>query len=186
MGIHNHSTYLPASLILFTIQQTSFAALFDQLRHETRPAGLVTGADARTVVAMEVLVEQDQIAPMRISLEFLLASVDRPPIRVAQKNSYEPAGNISGHFPKTCVLTGIRGTLHPELIAKEVMKLLQRFHEKKIQRKPDRPPPIRISTKQPTIRFRRLIVDAMFMPFDGKHIRMVSVKLRKGTNAVGG
>src|SRR4029453_16484566 len=47
-----------------------------QLGDQGRPAGLVTGADASSVVAVEVLVEEQQIAPVRVGLEFLSAAVD--------------------------------------------------------------------------------------------------------------
>src|SRR5262245_29233767 len=44
-----------------------------------RPAGLMARAEAGAVVAVEVLVEQDEIAPVRILLELRAPSVDRPP-----------------------------------------------------------------------------------------------------------
>src|SRR5262245_12866517 len=37
----------------------------DEARDDAGPAGLVAGADARAVVAVEVLVEEDVIAPLR-------------------------------------------------------------------------------------------------------------------------
>lgn len=43
--------------------------------HQTRPASLVTGADARAIVAMEILVEQYQITPVRIALESRLTAL---------------------------------------------------------------------------------------------------------------
>ena len=55
-----------------------FAALLEEFRHQCRPAGLVAGPNARAVVAMEVLIEQQQITPVRILLELLRAAVDRP------------------------------------------------------------------------------------------------------------
>src|SRR5262245_41791557 len=43
------------------------------------PAGLMARTEARSVVSMEVLVEQDQIPPVRVLLELPRASVHRPP-----------------------------------------------------------------------------------------------------------
>ena len=40
-------------------------------RDDAGPAGLMTGAQAGAVVAVEVLVEQDEIAPVRVLLELL-------------------------------------------------------------------------------------------------------------------
>ena len=48
-----------------------------QPRDDPRPAGLVTGAEAGAVVAVEVLVEQDVVTPVRVVLE-LLASRRTP------------------------------------------------------------------------------------------------------------
>ena len=55
----------PTSLTLL------FAALLEQFGDEAGPAGLMAGAYARTVVAVEVFVERNQIVPVRISLKLL-------------------------------------------------------------------------------------------------------------------
>src|SRR5215831_4717004 len=66
---------------------------------ETSPACLVTGAQAGPVVAMEVLVEEHEIAPMRILLEFSGATVNRPPsLAVSQEDSCEPSAQILRHL----------------------------------------------------------------------------------------
>ena len=44
------------------------AALLQQLRHQAGPSGLMARADAGAVVAVEVLVEQHQVPPVRIAL----------------------------------------------------------------------------------------------------------------------
>src|SRR5689334_18554078 len=46
-------------------------------RDDAGPAGLVAGAQAGTVVAVEILVEQQVIAPVRVVLEDLRAAVHR-------------------------------------------------------------------------------------------------------------
>src|SRR5262245_21679731 len=64
--------------------------LVDQRRHQTGPAGLVAGAEAGAVVAVEVLVKEDQVAPVRVALELLGAAVDRPPsLPVAREDADE-------------------------------------------------------------------------------------------------
>src|SRR5262245_55152295 len=65
----------------------------DQPSDETRPARLMAGAQARAVVAVEVLVEQDQVAPVRVRLEFSGASVDgASALLVAQEQTREAQG----------------------------------------------------------------------------------------------
>src|SRR5689334_12522674 len=63
--------------------------LLDQFRYETRPSCLMAGADAGAVVTMEILMEGDQITPVRIILKFLFVAENRPSlIGVEQKNSH--------------------------------------------------------------------------------------------------
>ena len=46
-------------------------------RYDSRPACLVAGAKPSPVIAVKILVEQDQVAPVRIVLKLLGAAVDR-------------------------------------------------------------------------------------------------------------
>src|SRR5258707_1624907 len=46
------------------------AALFKELGNESSPSGLVTRSDASSIVAVEVLVKIDAVAPVRIALKF--------------------------------------------------------------------------------------------------------------------
>src|SRR5690349_20032735 len=55
------------------------AVQLDEFGHEPRPSGLMAGAEPGAVVAVEVLVEQNVVVPVRIGLELLGAAVDRPP-----------------------------------------------------------------------------------------------------------
>ena len=59
------------------------------------PAGLVARAKAGAVVAVEVLVEEDVVAPVRVVLELLRAAVDRPAaLVVAQEDRAEAVGEL--------------------------------------------------------------------------------------------
>ena len=71
-----------------------FAAvgLLQELRHKRRPAGLVACAQPRARVAVEVFVEENQVAPMGIALEYLGGTVNgTAAVSVAEKNVGEPA-----------------------------------------------------------------------------------------------
>src|SRR5215469_7759158 len=58
---------------------------------ETRPSSLMAGSQARTIVAVEIFVEEDVVAPVRILLELLRCSVHRPlAVRIARE---EPVGH---------------------------------------------------------------------------------------------
>ena len=63
-------------------QQGLRIELTDDLDHQSdnpRPTRLVAGADAGAVVAVEIFVEQQTVAPVGIFLEFLGAAEHRPP-----------------------------------------------------------------------------------------------------------
>ena len=63
-----------------------------QARDDAGPSGLVAGAETGAVVAVEVLVEQEEIAPVRILLELPRAAVDGPPaLAVLQEDARQPA-----------------------------------------------------------------------------------------------
>ena len=76
----------------------------EQQRHGAGPAGLVAGADAGAVVAVEVLVEQQQVAPVGIGLELLgPAEHGAAPVRVARERARQappisPATSLQVHL----------------------------------------------------------------------------------------
>ena len=78
----------------------------------------MTGAQPGAVVAVEVLVEQDMIAPVRIVLERRRAAVDRPvTIRVAQEDPFEAAGDLLRHLEQVHHVARTGRALHLEVVA---------------------------------------------------------------------
>src|SRR5262249_22054464 len=77
------------------------SALLKQLRDDAGPTSLMTGADAAAVVAMKVFVEEDEIFPVRVVLEFFDWSVHGTrAICVGEKNRRKTAGNLLSNFPE--------------------------------------------------------------------------------------
>src|SRR5262249_38309595 len=131
----------------------------DQPGDETSPARLMAGAQAGAVVAVEVLVEQDQVAPMRIGLEFSGASVDgASALLVAKEQTREPLGDLSRDLEQGYVLAGARRTLHGELVAVEGVEIQEPADEQHVHRKPDGPPPVGVAAEETARRLRRLVV----------------------------
>ena len=62
-----------------------------------RPSGLVAGANAGAVVAVEVFVEKDVVSPMRVGLEFLRAAKHRPAPRAVPDKCTNDA--LCQHLP---------------------------------------------------------------------------------------
>ena len=79
----------------------------------------LAGPDAGSVVAVEVLVEPDQVAPVRVLLELRSTAVDRPPAaRVAQEDVREAAGDLLLRSPGTGSSgSGAGRTLDLEVVA---------------------------------------------------------------------
>ena len=81
---------------LFRIQN---AKELDELGHKSSPAGLMTGSQSSTVIAVEVFEEKDVIPPMRIALKSVGASIDRTPsLFIWQEDPSEPIGNLLAHL----------------------------------------------------------------------------------------
>src|SRR5262249_1447042 len=69
----------------------------EHLGDQPRPAGLVAGADAGAVVAVEVLGEEQVIAPVGIGLELVRVTEHGP---AAVRSAQEEAGEAPGDLPR--------------------------------------------------------------------------------------
>ena len=129
-------------------ETASLSALLQQLGHQSRPARLMAGAQPGAIVAVEILVEQNVIAEMRIGLKFLRAAKYRPAaMLVAQEKTREPARQLRGDFRQVHLNAGAGGTFHLQFVAEIMMEPLQRFDHQIIHRKPDRPAPVGVSAE---------------------------------------
>ena len=72
------------------LRPSSFPVLLNQFRHQSGPAGLMARAYARSIVAVEVFVKRNEVAPVGVGLKLFRAAKDRPPpLRVACKDPGE-------------------------------------------------------------------------------------------------
>src|SRR5713226_5428606 len=102
-------------------------ALGEKLGDHAGPARLVAGPQAGPVVAVEVLVEERQAAPVRVALELLGAAEDRAaPVRPREKEAVETPRDIRGHVPEAHEAARAGRARDLEVVAEEVMELLQR------------------------------------------------------------
>jgi hypothetical protein len=66
------SLLTPPQIVSFSLDQLhSLTALLNKLGNQSRPSGLVARPDASAIVAMKVLMEIDEVAPVWIVLKFL-------------------------------------------------------------------------------------------------------------------
>src|SRR5215212_8452411 len=75
------------------------APFIDERRDQCGPAGLMRGAQPLAGLGVEVLMEEDEIAPVGILLEFAAVAVDRPPAgRVTGEDADQTVRQIIGHL----------------------------------------------------------------------------------------
>ena len=67
-----------SAVSLLLAQLHSLAALLNELGNQSRPSGLVARSDASAIVAMKVLMEIDEVAPVWIVLKFLEPAINWP------------------------------------------------------------------------------------------------------------
>ena len=139
----------------------------DQFTHQPGPAGLVTGTEAGSVVAVEVLVEEEMVTPVGILLEFFGAAIYRPaPLIVSQEDPCEPLRDLLGDLEQIHHPAGPGGTLNFEVVSVVQVEVQQRPNDQGVHRNPDRSPPVRVPSKHPAVRFTRQVVHAVFLPVD--------------------
>src|SRR5262249_2643371 len=149
------------------------------------PTCLMTRPDAGAVVAVKVFVKPNQIVPMRIGLELLVHPKDwTASAFIAKKDTSEPAGQLRGHFPQRHHLPRARRTLDSVIFAQVMMKLLQRFNDQIIYRKPDRASPIRVAAEQVRAGLRRLVVDAVLASVHLQRVRTIFVCARESAYTI--
>src|SRR3954470_1575958 len=76
-----------------------FAALFQQLGDDGGPSRLMAGSEALARVGVEILVEENQIAPVRVRLEARVGSIDRPAAIAAQEDRGQPPRQLGRDLP---------------------------------------------------------------------------------------
>src|SRR5579862_3721828 len=109
----------------------------------SRPAGLMACTKTSSVIAMEVFVEQDVVAPVRIFLELPRSSIDGPPaIFVPQKDTGQAACDLLGHLIESHALSRARRTFHGKSVPVVHVILHQGADDQTINRHPDRAPPV--------------------------------------------
>ena len=84
------------------------------------------GTDSGTGIAVEILMEEDEVFPVGIGLEGAQFSGDGPvPGRVPKKDSIEAPRDFSRDFRQTHLLSAAGREFHLEVLSEVVMEFLQ-------------------------------------------------------------
>ena len=101
------------------------AALLHQFGDNAGPSRLMASADSGARVSVKVFVEQDQIAPVRISLEFFEIAEDRPAaFIVSKKYIRHSTGQFTGYIPQSQHFSRPGWEFHCEAISEVMVELL--------------------------------------------------------------
>ena len=157
-----------------------------QPRDDAGPSGLVTRTQAGAVVAVEVLVEQEVITPVRVLLKFAGRSIERtPPVIVPQKDAGQPTRDFLGNLIQRHVPARARWTFDGEIIPVVAVILQEGPDDQAVDGHPDRSAPVGVAAEHAGIGLRRQVRHAVFPTPRGEHIGMLGVVAREGTDAVG-
>src|SRR6266852_9837490 len=119
----------------------------------------MAGAYASAGIAVEVLVEEHQIAPVRVGLKPLQVPKHRAAaLLIVKENARHAARQFARHFPKGHHLSRAGRELDLELVPEVVMKLLERLDQQVVHREPDRSTPVGVPAEKSGRRFPWLIV----------------------------
>src|SRR5258705_3950066 len=158
----------------------------DQRGDESRPPGLMAGTEPRAVVAVEVLVEEQMVAPVRVGLELLGTAEHRTAAPfVPEKDARQPCGNLPGDFEEIHHDAGPGGALDREAVAVVRVELQERADQQRVHRHPDWSAPVRISAKHRRVRLRWQIAHPVLLSAGAEYVRVVEVHTRERPDAEG-
>src|SRR5262249_49071634 len=104
---------------------------------------------AAAVIAMEVLVKEHEISPVRVGSVALLVTMDWTAARfIPQEQAAQAFRKFAGHVIEVHQVAGTGGELDLEVVPEVIIELLQGLDEEIVHGKPDRPSPVRVPTKQ--------------------------------------
>src|SRR5688500_14590489 len=106
------------------------ASRVDELGDQRGPSGLVRGSDAAARVAVEVLVERDVVAEVRVALQLVVDPIDgTAAVLVAQEDLLQARRQRFRDAIERQHAAAARGTLHAEVVGLIVVEALQRLDD---------------------------------------------------------
>src|SRR5215469_3928561 len=137
---------------------------FNQFCNRCSPSRLVTCSESCAVIAVEVLIKENVVAPVRISLEFLGSSVHGPTaMLIPKKYSNEPIRDLLAHLEQVHQFARTCRTFNFEIVSVVSVKGQETPHEKNVNWHPHRPPPIGIATKHAGVGLSREITHPVLL-----------------------
>src|SRR5436190_10568293 len=162
-----------------------YTALLHELRDERRPPRLMRCAESGAVVAVEVLVKCDQIAPVRVALHPLHPTEHRTSPVLAHEQPDQTPRKLGRHLSEPQLPPRARRVLHEEDLTVVPVELLQRLDDEVVEGEPHRTAPVRVAAEQPAPRLRRRVVHPPdLVPVHHEYVRVFGVPPRDGPQPV--
>lgn len=138
----------------------SFIPPFQQIGHKSRPSGLVGGTQPQAGFSVKVLVKEEQVPPVRISLEGAIYLESRAKsLAIPAKDIDKPFRDFIRRLPQSHPLASQGRGRNGEAVREVSMDLLQSPYQKIVQGKPDGSAPVGIAAEEPRLGFPRFITD---------------------------
>src|SRR5438128_10050493 len=145
----------------------------------------MAGAAAAAGFAVEIFVEKNEIAPVRIVRVFPnLAMTRARAILVRQKDAPQPACQLARYFLKCRHVSGTGRALHFERFAIKQVITFERFDDQKVDREPNRAAPVRVATEEITVSLARNVIDPVFFVAYAEDVRFVTMDARDGAQSI--
>src|SRR5689334_4312382 len=118
----------------------------------------MAGADSRAVIAMEVLIEEQIVAPVGIVAELRgIAENGTAAALVLAEDRHQPGGQLASHFEERHGPAGSRRTVDFEAVPEILVKAQEGADNQDVDREPDRSSPIRIAAEHAGSRLRGFV-----------------------------
>ena len=141
----------------------------------------------RTVVAVEVLAEEDVVLPLGIVLKPVDPAEARSATVLAdEEERHEATAEILGDLCKRVLLAGAGRVLDGQVVPEEPGVPAQRADDEIVDGERDRPAPVGVAAEHPGCRLGGLVVDLCADAADVELEWVLSVPARDRTQAVGG
>src|SRR5262245_30630627 len=152
----------------------------DHVGDEAGPAGLVARTETCAAVAVEVFVEEDQIAPVWIRLELAIRAVHGPgTLLVAEEDADDALHDLPRHLEECHPDARSRRTVDREVVTVESVQREEGPHEEHVHGEPDRTAPVRIASEETAAGLGGFVVDAVDRTIHAEGVRVFAVESRE-------
>lgn len=160
------------------------AARVQEFCHQRRPTRLVTRAQSRARVAVEVLVEQKVVPEVRVRLHLLVRPEARSPtVRAAQEQPRQPPRQLHGRLQDRDLRPAADGILDREVVAVVVVELLQALDDEEVDREPDGAAPVRVPAEHAGVGVAGDVADRERVAVRLEAVRVVAVEAGQAADA---